>query len=87
MPNIAVPAHTRGLKTKPVAQSATEPAISVNISNVPVSHAAGGNNVAADHLRPDTAPPRLNARTVPTASTSVRALINAAQATASIPPH
>ena len=45
VPASPIPAHVTGLRTRPVAQSVTEPAISVNISRVPVRNAATGSSV------------------------------------------
>jgi hypothetical protein len=57
-PPSPIPVQVIGLKTRPVAQSVTDPAISVNISRVPVSHAATGSMVKPRARMPPTTPRR-----------------------------
>ena len=56
MPASTMPAQTVGLNTRCVAQSPTAPAMSVNISSVPVIQAAAGSSVRPAPRRPDATP-------------------------------
>ncbi len=85
-PASPMPAQVNRSKTRPVAQSVTEPAISTTISSVPVSQAAAGSRVNPNARRPLAAPRRRNAIHVQMAPATVSAAVSAAQVVPSTAP-
>ena len=81
-----IPAHTTGLSTMLVAQSATELPISVNISRVPVRYAAGGSSVSPAPRSPEAAPRLRKAYQVQAAPRAVSTAVSAVHVTSSTGP-